>query len=96
MSEMVDKVSAALAQSFKDAVAASAGMAFEETGVTLPQKAVWDRYARVAIKALREPTKAMAFEGYGVMPESDGEGGAWNTSESATELWHAMIDKALE
>lgn len=61
--EMVRRVADALAQSFKDTVAESAGKAFEETGVTLPNAMTWERYARAAIEAMREPTEAMCVAG---------------------------------
>lgn len=92
MSEMVDRVSAALAQSFKDAVAAGAEMPFEQTGVTLPAKAVWDRYAQVAIKALREPTEAMLHAKH---PDHGENGVDWFLDFwDAADVWHAMMDEA--
>lgn len=50
MTEIVERVADALAESFKSRVAASAGMSFEETKVELPQRSVWIEYANAAVK----------------------------------------------
>lgn len=44
-------VAKAMAESFKATIAESVGAEFESTGVTLPKMAVWERYAKAAIKA---------------------------------------------
>lgn len=54
MSEIVERVADALAESFKSRVAASAGMSFEETKVDLPQRSVWIEYANAAVKIVTD------------------------------------------
>lgn len=51
--EVTEAVARAMKQSFKERVAASAGEAFEDTGVTLPGDAVWSAYAQAAVAELR-------------------------------------------
>lgn len=57
--EMIDRVAEGLRQHFKDTVAKSADMPFEETKVTIPAKVIWEEYAIAATKAMREPTNIM-------------------------------------
>lgn len=50
----VEAVGDALAQSFREVVAEVSGDSWEETGVTLPSRKVWDRYAAAVLTRLRE------------------------------------------
>lgn len=66
----------------------------------------WREMARVAIKAMRDPTEAMADSNLaGIIlcriadaAEESGEflGGFEDTHEAAAEIWRDMIDAALE
>lgn len=99
MSEMVKHVADALAQSFRDTVARVSGESWEETGVTLPSKEVFERYARAAIAAMRDPTARMIYVGEGycdfVLPP-----GLDNTGDGRRKEfrmgWQAAIDEALK
>jgi hypothetical protein len=81
MSEMVERVAEALAQSFRETVVKVSGDSWEQTGVTLPSKEVWERYARAAIEAMRKPTDPMLDAG--------------NKLYMLDECWEAMIDAAI-
>lgn len=96
MSEMVDRVAEALAQSFRDTVARVSGTSWEETGVTLPSKEVFERYAGAAITAMREPTQAMLERGRGAGWHGGIEGYWPAEEESAKALFCDMIDEALK
>lgn len=52
MSAMIERVATALEDSFKQAIASGAGADFASTGVTLPNRRVFERYARAAIEAM--------------------------------------------
>lgn len=49
---------------------------------------------RAGIRALLPPIDAMLDACWSVIPESDGEGGAWNNHEGAKILFESMIDIA--
>jgi hypothetical protein len=57
VTEVIEVVATALAESFKSRVAASSGVSFEETGVTLPQRSVWMEYAQAAVAAVPQTAK---------------------------------------
>ena len=109
---MTNRVAAALEQTFKDRVAETAStpekaITFEETGVVAPGFDVWERYARTAIEAMREPTWLMHIALRHAM-EKGVPGGKVPTelrSHSVQVLedetmafigWRAMIDEVLE
>ncbi len=85
MSEMVEKVRAALATDQMRSTLAAAGLEFEPA-----QDAFLEVYARAAIKAMREPTEAMieAVEGISV-------GGPYLGPLDADDIYGQMIDAAL-
>ena len=93
MSEMIDRVAEALAQSFRDTVAKVSGQSWEETGVTLPSREVFERYARAAIEAMREPTEAMVQSGCVWFRQYDPDFDP--LSDNINNAWQAMIDAAL-
>ena len=84
MSEMIENVADGLIADFVVQVEESAGKPFAETGVTIPDRLIWVRKARAAIKAMREPTAAMI--------NCDGVDCGERT---ATKMWRSMIDEAL-
>ena len=90
--DMVERVAEALAQSFRDIVAEVSGDSWEDTGVTLPSRKVFERYARAAIEAMREPTDMMIAAGISerhilAVPT------AW--TRATVNIFRAMIDAAL-
>ena len=52
--DMIETVRDALKRRFAETVAASADRPFPETGVTMPNDAVWEDYARAAVDAMRD------------------------------------------
>lgn len=86
MSEMIERVSNAMADHFKQIIEIASGGSFSESGVTLPGNHVWDGYAEAAIKAMREPTGLMFQEGRRVDIMA---------LRNVTSIWQAMIDEAL-
>jgi hypothetical protein len=52
MQSEVEVVADAMIEKFKEVIADHAGMSFEETGVTIPNKTIWLDYAKAAIEAL--------------------------------------------
>lgn len=67
----VSRVAEALAQSFRDTVARVSGDSWEETGVTLPSKEVFERYARVAIRAMDRRVRPIITIGFDKNGELD-------------------------
>lgn len=101
MSEMLTRVANALAQRFKDRVAARAStpekpVTFEETGVTCPSMDVWMDYARAGVEAMLTPTQAMKERGHGAGWHGGIEGLHDAEEEFASYLYVAMIDEALK
>ncbi len=90
MSGMVEIVSKALESSFIEAVSEISGEAFEKTGVSLPGPQTWERYARAAIAAMREPTEGMVDAAY------DYDNSGAQLSESYDVIYTVMIDAALK
>lgn len=93
--EMIDKVAEGLRQHFKDTVAKSADMPFEETKVTIPAKVIWEDYAKAAIKAMREPTEKMINA-----KDKNGDEIHWgyscHTCGGIKDAYYAMIDSITE
>jgi hypothetical protein len=81
--EMVERVAAALEQSFKDRVSATAGEPFEATGVTAPGFDVWGSYAKAAIAAMREPDEDAVIAIVSNTPTSE---------KDLRWAWKALID----
>jgi len=63
VAERREAVADALAQTFKSAVEAGAQMPFYETGVTVPGRDVWLRYADAALTAIRKSKETTDAEG---------------------------------
>lgn len=57
--EIIERCCLALEQRFKNLIAEAAGMSFEETKVSLPNRKFWAAYTVTIIKSMREPTKKM-------------------------------------
>lgn len=92
MSEMVERIAAALEGSFKNEIAEASGMPFEKTGVVLPGAVVWERYALAALGALRTPTEAMID--LGDTAYSDNENRAMSQCNGVRNAYTAMIEEA--
>lgn len=84
--EMIERCCLALEQRFKNTIAETAGMSFEETKVSLPNRDIWKKYTLTIIKAMREPTKKMELAG-SLDPGSGGPDEGYET-----EVWQAMLD----
>lgn len=81
MSEMVKRVAKAIVKSYM---------------VTGPDALmIAEEMARIAIKAMRNPTKSMVVEGEATIYEHTAEAEEWSL-ESTRNGWQAMIDDALK
>lgn len=86
---MIERCCLALEQRFKNIVAETAGMSFEETKVSLPNKKFWIDYTITIIKAMREPTEKMKIAG-SIDPGSGGPDDGYET-----EIYQAMLDAII-
>jgi len=83
MSEMVERVTNAI----YDAMDIADSLAVPEA----------ERYARAAIKAMREATYPMLLEGQGVVNLSEEVGRfEFISRDECQEIWETMIDEALK
>lgn len=89
---MVERVRERLKWSFREAVEQNADMRFALTGVIMPTDAVWDRYAKAAIEAMREPPLDVLAAGHKAMFETPWDG---STAPMIGAGFDAMIDAAL-
>jgi hypothetical protein len=89
--EMIERCALALKQRFKEIVAKSAGMSYEETKVIAPNMDIWLDYANTVIKAMREPTEKILGAIHGCYPNTPDKLAA----HYAKVKWQEAIDAVV-
>lgn len=95
MSEMIERCIDALEIRFKAFVEESSGQSFQETKVTLPNRAIFKSYVMTVLNAAREPTEAMLEAGEANLFEHLPESKEW-TLIYMRDAYQDMIDEALK